>query len=71
MGVAFDEPAPYSAPSLEALDIWSLMGREMRLEALPVIVAVYPDCDPELMLQLLRVINDAVQRSINEARRPV
>jgi len=62
MGVTFAEPAPLNAAALEALDIWNLMGNEMRLEALPAILELYPVADPPAMVELLRLIADAARR---------
>jgi hypothetical protein len=66
MGISFAEPPPYCATSIEALEIWQMLGCELRVEGLPVILAAHPECDPNLMLALLRII-DAAIRSAHEA----
>ena len=59
----FIEPAPFSEAACEALYVWELMGCELRIEALPVILAMHPECDPDLLIRLLRVIAAAVRSS--------
>lgn len=65
MGQLFagQEPPPFSRHALEALSIWSMMGNELRFEALPVIMAVRPVKDPELAVDLLLAIRDVVTAS--------
>lgn len=40
-----------------------MMGCELRLEALPVILAAYPETDPNLALELLRLIHVTIAKS--------
>ncbi len=58
------EPQSYCPAAREALDIWRLMGCEMRLEALPVIFA-FREPDLITLLPLLQAIADV----INEPKR--
>ncbi len=60
------EPAPYCAAALEALEIWELMGNDLLIERLPVVLALHPECDPYMVIPLLQDIKAALGKR-NEA----
>jgi len=61
LGELFDEPAPYSVTSLEALDAWELMGCELRIDRLPLILAATDIADADMLLYLIRIIHRTIR----------
>lgn len=55
------EAGEFSVGDAEALDVWRFMGSEWRPEVLPIVLAVFPVDDVDMLLARLWTIRSVVE----------